>query len=91
MRHIEHIVEPDRLLLSWQTPSERLRMIVAELVHSNDDADFVYLNNFLKKRGKKIIIVKGGHITSKLRKTADLIINAQKIKKHIVKIEKTKT
>ncbi len=55
------------------------------------DADFVYLNNFLKKRGKKIIIVKGGYITNKLRKTADLVINAQKIKKHIAKIEKTKT
>ncbi|NCN21925.1 NYN domain-containing protein [Candidatus Falkowbacteria bacterium] len=55
------------------------------------DADFVYLNNFLKKRGKKIIIVKGGYITTKLRKTADLIINAQRIKKYIAKIEKTKT
>ncbi|MCD4705686.1 NYN domain-containing protein [bacterium] len=54
------------------------------------DADFVYLNNFLKKRGKKIIIVKGGYITGKLRKTADLIINAQKIKRHIAKIEKNK-
>jgi len=52
---------------------------------------FVYLNNFLKKRRKKIIIVKGGYITNKLRKTADLVINAQKIKKHIAKIEKTKT
>ena len=55
------------------------------------DADFIYLNNFLKKKGKNIIIVKGGYITSKLRKTADLIINAQNIKKHIVKIDKTKT
>lgn len=55
------------------------------------DADFVYLNNFLKKRGKKIIIVKGGYITSKLRETANLIINAQRIKKYIVKISKTKT
>ena len=54
------------------------------------DADFVYLHNFLKKRGKKIIIVKGGYITSKLKKTADLIINAQNIKKHIAKIEKQK-
>jgi hypothetical protein len=43
MRYIEHIVEPDRLLLSWQTPSERLRMIVAELVRSDDNADLVYL------------------------------------------------
>ncbi|MFC1737967.1 HIRAN domain-containing protein [Planctomycetota bacterium] len=44
MRHIEHIVEPDRLLLSWQTSSERLRMFVAELIRSgDDDANLVYL------------------------------------------------
>ena len=51
------------------------------------DADFVYLNNFLRKKGKKVIIIKGGFITSKLRKSANLVINAQKIKKHIAKIE----
>ena len=51
------------------------------------DADFVYLNNFLRRKGKKVIIIKGGFITSKLRKSADLVINAQKIKKHIAKIE----
>lgn len=55
------------------------------------DADFVYLNNFLKKQGKKIIVVKGGYITNKLRKTADLVLNAQNIKKHIARVEKTKT
>ncbi len=54
------------------------------------DADFVYLNNFLKKKGKKIIIVKGGFILAKLRESADLVINAQNIKKHIVKITKQK-
>lgn len=47
MRYIEHIVEPDRLLLSWQTtiPGEsRLRRFVAELVRrGDDDADLVYL------------------------------------------------
>ncbi len=43
MRHIEHIVEPDRLLLSWQNPSERLRMFVAELIRNGDEADLVYL------------------------------------------------
>ena len=46
MRYIEHIVEPDKLLLSWQTsiPGEnRLRMFVAELVRRGDDADLVYL------------------------------------------------
>ncbi len=55
------------------------------------DADFVYLNNFLRKKGKKVVIVKGGYITTKLRESADLVINAQNIKKHIAKIEKTKT
>jgi len=51
------------------------------------DADFVYLNNFLRKKGKKIILIKAGYITTKLRESADLVINAQKIKKHIAKIE----
>ena len=54
------------------------------------DADFVYLNNFLKKKGRKIIIIKAGYITTKLRESSDLVINAQNIKKHIVKIAKQK-
>jgi uncharacterized LabA/DUF88 family protein len=55
------------------------------------DADFVYLNNFLRKKGKKVIIIKGVYITTKLRESANLVVNAQNIKKHIAKIEKTKT
>ena len=55
------------------------------------DADFIYLHNYLKKKNKKVIIIKGGHITTKLRESADLVINAQKIKKYIAKITKTKT
>ena len=46
MRYIEHIVEPDRLLLSWQTtiPGEsRLRRFVAKLIRNGDDANLVYL------------------------------------------------
>ena len=43
MRYIEHIFEPDRLLLSWQSPGERLRMFVAELVRNGDNANLVYL------------------------------------------------
>lgn len=45
MRYIEHIVEPDRLLLSWQPPdgAERMRLFVAELLKNGDDADLVYL------------------------------------------------
>jgi uncharacterized LabA/DUF88 family protein len=54
------------------------------------DADFVYLNNYLRKKGKKVIIVKGGYITTKLRESADLVINAQNIKKYIAKISKQK-
>ena len=54
------------------------------------DADFVYLNNFLKRKGKKIIIIKAGYITTKLRESADLVINAQNIKKNIAKITKQK-
>ena len=47
MRHIEHIVEPDRLLLSWQSVDlhHRQRKIVAELVRNGDSADLVYLND----------------------------------------------
>lgn len=52
------------------------------------DADFAYLNNFLRKKGKKIILIKAGFITSKLRKSAHLIINAQLIKKYISRIAK---
>jgi len=54
------------------------------------DADFVYLNNFLRRKGKKVIIIKGGYILTKLRKSADLVINAQNIKKYILKIDKQK-
>jgi len=43
MRYIKHIVEPDRLLLSWQAKSERLRMFVAELKRNGDDGNLVYL------------------------------------------------
>jgi uncharacterized LabA/DUF88 family protein len=54
------------------------------------DADFVYLNNYLKRKGNKVIIVKGGYILTKFRESADLVINAQNIKKYIAKVEKQK-
>ena len=43
------------------------------------DADFVYLNDYLRGEGKKVIIIRGGHITASLRKSADLVIDAQMI------------
>ena len=44
MRYIEHIVDPAKILLSWQ-PSDRGRYIVAELRRNGDDAGLVYLRN----------------------------------------------
>jgi hypothetical protein len=46
MKYIEHIIEPEKLLLSWQTSQlgqNRGRMFVAELIHKGEDADLVYL------------------------------------------------
>lgn len=49
MRLIKHIIEPQRLLLSWQPPKkkkqDRQRLLVAELRRSGDDADLVYLSD----------------------------------------------
>jgi len=49
MRYIEHIIEPEKLLLSWQPPrssnKDRLRRFVAELIRRGDNADLVYLSD----------------------------------------------
>lgn len=47
------------------------------------DSDFIKLIKFLKEKNKKIILIKSGHIRHELHNAADLIINAQDIKKHI--------
>lgn len=49
----------------------------------SSDADFVHLARFLKEKGKKIILIKGGFVVRQLKEIADLVINAQDIKKHI--------
>lgn len=54
------------------------------------DADFVALARYLKSKGKKVILVKAGNITTDLRNACDLVVNAQKIKKYITKIEQRK-
>jgi len=54
------------------------------------DADFVSLIRFLKKNGKKVILFKGGYITTELREVSDKVINAQNIKKHIAQVVKQK-
>ena len=49
----------------------------------SSDADFVSLLHFLKGRGKKTILIKGGHILHTLKDSTHLIINAQDIKRHV--------
>lgn len=49
----------------------------------SSDADFAYMNTYLRSKGKKVILIKGGHITHQLKQSVDLRINAQNIKKHI--------
>ena len=56
----------------------------------SSDADFVSLARYLRKRGKKVILFKGGHITSDLRHATDRVVNAQNIKRHIVTLKKRK-
>lgn len=51
------------------------------------DADFVYLNMYLRTKKKRVVLMKGGHITRQLRKSADLLVNAQDVKKHLVRIK----
>jgi uncharacterized LabA/DUF88 family protein len=53
----------------------------------SSDADFLHLLRFLKKKGKKVILIKGGHVIHNLKKIADLVVNAQDIKKHITAIK----
>lgn len=51
------------------------------------DADFVHLARFLKGKGKKIILAKGGYIHHSLHEVADLVISAQNIKSYITTIK----
>ena len=50
------------------------------------DSDFIQLVNFLKGKGKKVILIKAGFVQHKLYDSADLVINAQDIKKYICRI-----
>ncbi|MFA5432128.1 MAG: NYN domain-containing protein [Candidatus Paceibacterota bacterium] len=50
------------------------------------DADFIKLIKFLKEKNKKIILIKSGHIRHELHNLADLVVNAQNIKKYICRI-----
>jgi len=68
----------------------RLKENYDTLALFSSDADFVSLFRYLRKNGKKVLLFKGGHITSDLRNATDKVINAQNIKRHIVKLKKRK-
>lgn len=53
----------------------------------SSDADFISLFKFVKNRGKKIILVKGGYAQTELIKKADLVIQAQDIKSDLTIIK----
>jgi len=55
----------------------------------SSDSDFARLVEFLKKRGKKVIIIASGQVFYTLKNAANLYINAQKIKRIIAIIKET--
>lgn len=69
---VEMTVDAIRLMREYDT-----------LALFSSDADFVSLARYLKKNGKKIILIKSGRITADLRRASDKVINAQNIKRHI--------
>ncbi len=53
----------------------------------SSDADFVHLAGYLRKQGKKVVLVKGGHIVRQWRDVTHSVINAQVIKEYITNIK----
>lgn len=53
------------------------------------DSDFTYLAQYLKRKGKKIIVIASGQVFHTLKDLADLYINAQTIKRDIASIKET--
>jgi len=53
------------------------------------DSDFTRLVEFLKKKGKKIIIIASGQVFHTLKDNADLYINAQQVKSSITGVKET--
>ncbi len=51
------------------------------------DADFAALLAYLKRRGKKVVLIKSGHIAGTLRKHTDLVINASQIRTEIAYVK----
>lgn len=56
------------------------------------DSDFSYLLHFLKKKGKKTIVVsQRGHVSNELIKSSDLYIDIFKLREYILRVKKQKS
>lgn len=53
------------------------------------DSDFTYLAQYLKRKGKRVVVIASGQIFHTLKDLADLYINAQTIKGDIASIKET--
>jgi len=53
------------------------------------DSDFAYLSRFLKRNGKKIIVIAAGQVFHTLKEVADHYVNAQDIKADITVVKET--
>lgn len=61
----------------------RLLSVYDTICLLSGDADFVHLLRYLRKSGKKTILIKGGHVLYSLAQATDLMVNAQDIKRFI--------
>ena len=55
------------------------------------DGDFAVLARFLRKKGKKVIIIASGHVLQSLKQEADVYVNAQKVKSYITSVKTNHT
>jgi len=53
------------------------------------DSDFARLAHYIKKKGKKFVVVASGQIYHELKTTSDVYINAQQVKSYIVSVKET--
>ena len=54
------------------------------------DSDFTYLAQYLKRKGRKVIVIASGQVFHTLKDLADLYINAQIIKGDITSTKETR-
>lgn len=93
-RALHHDMDGDYVLLPKCNFDVEISIDAVKIIKGYDticllsgDADFVYLLRYLKQIGKKIILIKGGHVVTQLKDAANLVINAQDIKKYIASVK----